>query len=360
MSEAVERDLQKRASGKRIFALDAMRGLAAFAVVCYHFRQAFAVTVPRWYLRPIFAGHQAVILFFVLSGYVLSLPYWRGTQLPYFKYLVRRIFRIYVPYAAALAVAVVVAWHLLNAQLPLTPWFYKTWHAPITRGLLVRQAMMGGGAELNTAFWSLRYEMQMSIVFPLLCWLLLRFRPLGAALFGLALAAGGTWAGSASIIWAACFVFGAVLAWTQDWIGAWYARTPLLVKLLFLVSIAVGYFSDATWWITFGACGALIFAQHSRARRWLDTAIPEYLGRVSYSLYLIHGTVLHATLILLYGKLPTPILGAIFFVATMAAAHLFCIFIEEPANQLGRRLTGAKARVLPQAAPAPLPGIPQP
>ena len=45
-------------------------------------------------------GPEAVILFFVLSGFVLSLPAVNGRPQTYPTFITRRIFRIYVPYLA--------------------------------------------------------------------------------------------------------------------------------------------------------------------------------------------------------------------------------------------------------------------
>jgi len=347
MSDTVEGVFEEPGSSKRIFALDAVRGIAAFVVVWYHFRLAFETNAAPWYLRLLFSGRQAVVLFFVMSGYVLSLPYWRGRALSYGAYLVRRGFRIYVPYAAAVLVAVCGAWWLGNAQLPLTPWFYKTWHSPLTFALVVRQLLMGTGGELNTAFWSLRYEVEMSIVFPLLCWGMVWLGPARAAVLGLAVAGMGLSWQRATLVWGSCFVLGAALAGGQGWIAAAYRRVPQAAKWLALGGVLVLYGSEVAPMTAIGACGALIFAVHSRARGWLEMEVPVYLGRVSYSVYLMHGTVLQVALILLYGRLSVWLLGVVFFLATMVASHLFCVFVEEPSTRLGRRLT--RPRQAPRA-----------
>ncbi len=57
-------------------------------------------------LRLLIAGHQAVILFFLLSGFVLTLPYKKKTGLGYGPFLVKRVCRIYLPYLGALALAI--------------------------------------------------------------------------------------------------------------------------------------------------------------------------------------------------------------------------------------------------------------
>jgi peptidoglycan/LPS O-acetylase OafA/YrhL len=93
-----------------------------------------------------------------------------------------------------------------------------------------------------------------------------------------------------------------------------------------------------------GGCGVLLLAEHSRAREWLEWPVPRYLGRVSYSVYLLHGTVLQVTLIVLYGRVPVVVLGSVFLVGAMVAAHAFCVWVEEPSSRLGRRLTRGKTR----------------
>jgi peptidoglycan/LPS O-acetylase OafA/YrhL len=59
--------------------------------------------------------------------------------------------------------------------------------------------------------------------------------------------------------------------------------------------------------------------------------MPQYLGRVSFSLYLVHGTVLFALLDCLYGRVPLAVLGAVYAALALASAHGFCVAVEEPA-----------------------------
>ncbi len=85
----------------RYLERDSLRGLAAGSVVIWHFLM-FWVTSSRWhrivYSPTVFfyTGSAAVLIFFVLSGFVLSLPFLARPQ-PYPAYLAKRICRIYVP-----------------------------------------------------------------------------------------------------------------------------------------------------------------------------------------------------------------------------------------------------------------------
>ena len=120
--QAEEHLLQERSAGPRFLQLDAMRGIAAVCVVFHHWRLAFYAGVLHFWLVPIFSGTQAVMLFFVLSGFVLSLPYLDGKRRPYWPYLIRRFWRIYVPFAAAVGIAAVGALLFRGYHKPLTVW----------------------------------------------------------------------------------------------------------------------------------------------------------------------------------------------------------------------------------------------
>ncbi|ADV83212.1 acyltransferase family protein [Terriglobus saanensis] len=345
MANEEERHLQERTTGRRVFALDALRGLASCVVVAFHARYLAYFYDPHWWQVPFFAGHQAVVLFFVLSGYVLSLSYWRGRSLPYGRYFVRRLFRIWVPFAAALFVALPFAIKLNGSKIPLSRWFYQTWHTPVTGKLVLQGLLMSNRPDINTAFWSLRYEVLMSIVFPPLCWAFLRIGPVASGFFGLALLAAGAVLHSATLTWAACFVLGAALAGGYP---SWKSRLTRLPSWAW-GSIAVlslaAYFYGNDIVIAFGACGLLLVAQTESVERLLDWPLPEYLGRISYSLYLVHGTVLFAVVILLYGRMPLNFLLALGVVLSFPVAHLFCVLVEEPSTALGRYLTREKKSV---------------
>ena len=72
---------------RRLRELDSLRGLAAITVVFHHFSRICSPQIihvlDRTPLRLLVAGHQAVILFFLLSGFVLTLPFRRDDRLNY-------------------------------------------------------------------------------------------------------------------------------------------------------------------------------------------------------------------------------------------------------------------------------------
>ncbi|MDQ2832923.1 MAG: acyltransferase [Acidobacteriota bacterium] len=312
----------------------------------------FTNAEPSPWLLPIFAGNKAVILFFVLSGYVLSLPYWAGKRVAYRKYLIKRICRIYLPYLAALLLAVVVGGRLLYANLNLSSWFYGTWHTPFNAGLIVRQVLFASHQSqvgaINTAFWSLRYEMEMSLVFPLVCWILLRLDLRVALLLTLGLELAGMghlrlpYEMQRTVLWGSAFIFGAIMAKERLRIIAWYDSRSTAGRYVLCGAVIAGFYYGG-----FGteainipaACGVIMLTECCRARLWLSHSAAEYLGRISYSLYLVHGTVLFATFILLYGKIPAWTVVSIAILASFGISHLFCTWVEMPTIALGKTLT---------------------
>ena len=71
----------------------------------------------------------------------------------------------------------------------------------------------------------------------------------------------------------------------------------------------------------------------------LRTAPLQYLGRISYSLYLVHAIVILALAHLFYDRVPTALLLAVICAAALALATLTELVVERPSVALGRRLT---------------------
>lgn len=364
----------------RVFVLDTLRGLAAFTVIWHHFHYAFrGGQTNKFYLRPFIAGHEAVMLFFVLSGYVLSVAVWRGKQLPYRLYLIRRLTRIYLPYLVALLISAAVGRHFLFSRMQLDPWFYLTWQAPITWRVIAKGLLVEPYFTLNTAFWSLQYEMQMSLIFPVLCWIILKLRTLGTFL----LVAVMYWASvhvsrhtsdpyfiAESLEYCTFFLMGALIAKNQATLAASWRGIGTALKVFVTVTSFALYYrffglpkgnaatrfgltdtsaihrSDLV--VALGVIGIIVVATSSEMmQRVLDKPLFEYLGRVSYSMYLIHSVVLFSFIDLMYGKVPIAIIGLAYLIATMLISHLFLISVEEPSLQWGKRLTarlGARSK----------------
>lgn len=368
---------------RRFYELDSLRGVAALTVVFHHFSRICSPHVvhvlDRTPLRLLVAGHQAVILFFLLSGFVLTLPYKKRGSLNYGPFLLKRVCRIYLPYLAALAFAIVCDLHFSNRLHSSGYWVNLTWSAPVTTHLVVQHILFLGNydwAQFNTAFWSLVYEMRISLIFPFIAIAVLRFRTtwlllcavfLSLAFYPLAILFSNVLhlcshdAAINSMLtlhYAAFFVIGSVLAKHLHAIHRRYARlSSLQAAAIALVSLALYGFSNASsitqrfsipsdlydWGTAAGATMLIIFAMNSRPFHSLLTSrVIHHLGAISYSLYLIHGTILFVLIHTLLGRIPMGVLLLIYLTVTLIVTEIFYRLIERPTMLLGRRLTAPR------------------
>jgi peptidoglycan/LPS O-acetylase OafA/YrhL len=379
---------------RRFYELDSLRGVAALTVVFHHFSRLCSPRIvhllERTPLRLLVAGYQAVILFFLLSGFVLTLPYKKNPRLDYGPFLLKRVCRIYLPYLAALALAVFCDMHFSTHAHFDNYWINWTWSAPVTTHLVVQHILFLGSydwSQFNTAFWSLVYEMRISLVFPFIAVAVLRFRTIWLLLCAAALslsfyplaillssvlhlcshdAAINT---TLTLHYAAFFIIGSVMARHLHTIDRWYARlSPLQAAAIAFVSLTLYALSNASsiikhfhipaamfdWTIAAGAAMFIVFAMNSRPfHRFLTSRAIHHLGKISYSLYLIHATILFILVHTLWGSVPLIVLLAIYLTVTLGVTEIFYRLIERPTMLLGRRLTAPRMGTN-HPAPAPV------
>jgi peptidoglycan/LPS O-acetylase OafA/YrhL len=107
----------KTVKSARMFELDAVRGIASLVVVFDHFgelfyrRRGISIDDPVSLLKAtpfgvLVQGSSAVITFFVLSGFVLSIPFRaEDHSISWPRFVCKRILRLYLPFLVALAIA---------------------------------------------------------------------------------------------------------------------------------------------------------------------------------------------------------------------------------------------------------------
>lgn len=365
--------------GSRYSELDSLRGVAALVVVFSHVlgvlpsldnydsANSFEKVLIYSPLHLVWAGTEAVTLFFVLSGFVLSLPFHGARHGTYPEYLVRRICRIYLPYLAAIAFALMARAALSGLQTEgLGGLVKKMWQSPftafdaVTHLLLV--VLLPDGEQSDPVIWSLTHEMRLSIIFPVIMWVVLRYRWYVPAGVSLALAAVsviigrfvGAEANARTGAYLALFVMGALLAKHREPMIAWCHGLGTGRQVV-LTGAATGLFTYPFWVfphrasihgvlpdlavVTVGAAGFIVLALGSRFhQRFLLTTPVSYLGKVSYSLYLVHTVVIITIVRLLYGPLPLAVVLSLAVPMSIIVAAIAYRFVEAPSITLGRRI----------------------
>ena len=335
-------------------ALQSLRGIAALVVLLHHASFVFATTPGvRYASEVLFNAHAAVVVFFVLSGFVLGRSL---VQAPIdapavIRFWLRRGFRIYP--AAWVACLGGLACLVLLAGYP-TP-HESAWFAGIYPAMLLAPAdILANFAVAKTALvpplWSVRIELLMSVLMPLLV-VLVRGR--GGIVVLAASAAACLWLGAVHPLlnYAFAFALGAFVAARPGRFmpGGAFAAVAVLA-LLFFRRIDHGWDFEIAYEAVVPTfvetiAGGVVVAWLAGGRR-VPALLLSWpligLGDVSYSLYVLHFPILTAL-----SKLPlfaavSPdmaalLLTALTVAATLPLALLSWRWIERPGIALGQR-----------------------
>lgn len=347
--------------------LDSLRGLAALFVFFGHFlgMQANSSLYSNYLVTPLgilFNGNASVILFFVLSGFVLSLPFVNGNKpLKLSTFYIKRIFRIYPAFIVAILLALLLKYYVFDktGMAPFSVWIRSFWmwewsHQTLTE---VLKTLLLAGPKFDThlidpPIWSLVIEMKMSIVLPVLILIVSR-NSVGlniALLFILALLTYQRDSWELSI-----FYMGVLLAryhlYFVGVVSKWSA-TIIVVSLLFVVVLFnnnyefAGYFEGlslankyiaSNYLIAVSSCiiMVIILARKSLTNIF-EQSIFIFLGNISYGFYLIH-----LPLIIVFGSVfsnrftwsPAYIFTST-LIASIVIAYVLFIWIEKPFQKL--------------------------
>lgn len=359
-----EKDSEKSIGAPhRLGALDALRLIAAWVVFREHFYVIFEVHSEKGEYFGLLDAKGAVTLFFVLSGYVLSISLRRTVPSfrAYLNFGLRRVFRIYPLYWVALAMTFGVlvfayqreglgylsdmpATFLDNPGLQTKQWLLQT--------TLVAPGMLSYFA-LPTV-WTLMVEAKIAVIFPWLFWLMTRLNGWAATALLAGLVLGSAWLhdhviGTASFL--GQFALGIMLYRIPE--DFWkklngFAWCVLLAISLFLYrAMSLRYFftemETSLYLCAFGSTGFIAATLHWPVLRSAFERLQKLLRLdISYGIYILHYPILMGLRWLwLDGLLPVSAVWLFILAAllTIVLAYLLHRYVEIPCIQLGRRLT---------------------
>lgn len=313
-----------------------LRGLAALAVAVYHLTNMdyLAGTTLR---RVGSVGWMGVEAFFVISGFVI--PYAMaaaGYERSRFRaFLLRRVVRIDPPYLASMALCMGLAWgaaalHLGNAKPPSYSVGQVLAHLGYLNNFL-------GYQQINRVFWTLGIEFQYYILIGAFHAAITRGRwtvTLGALAAGMLLdrLVQQTAVHPTQVIshWVPLFLMGiSVASWRLQRLGTRdLALTLLACSLVATVELSLPI-----------AAVALATALLIATLPDLSTPPLAWLGRISYSLYLVHVPIGERAMNLLQRLHPPPLVGLAGAIAiTLLASWAFFRWVEEPARLWAARI----------------------
>ena len=328
---------------QRLGQIDALRGLAAMAVVLYHYSTRFGQLYPQapqpsWALP---GGHFGVNLFFIISGFVIFMTITR-TRRPA-DFVVSRFSRLYPAYWAAVALTFAIT---LGLSLP-----GKTVNGASALANLLMFHGLFGVPHVDGVYWTLEVE----LLFYAMALLLFTTRQLARVhLFLLALLAlrlayqassvllhvDLSWTISRLLIlpfipWFALGI--CIYQWSRPaGFGSADKLSTATAGGALLSLAAVDSLGIALLALVFGA--AVLAAAQGRLR-WLENRWFVWLGAISYPLYLLHENIGWAVMLQLTNRgWPPDLAVAVTLLAVLALSDGLHRAVERPAMGLIRKL----------------------
>lgn len=354
----------------RFFGLDIIRGYAALAVLIAHTTIVGIYNNPDIWpilvwspLRFLWGGHQAVIAFFVLSGFALTKMIESMPIYSYHKYVIARIIRLYIPFLFSIFFVFTSFLILHYFNYMWNPGWMNVVSPDFNMDILIPHLYMVGVYNyfaINPPIWTLVYEARLSILFPIILYLINRF-DFKALIFFFLLSflcslylyiqkntSDHSLIGTSilTLHYALFFTMGCFLSKRVDILKK---RVLLLEKkyifsLLILSLFLYSYPFNNPWSLYQRTLGDIIIGVGAMGLITLSFLIKQgifyqvglYLGKISFSLYLTHFTVLSVLLITLYEKLGSLYIWILTIIISIFVAHYVTILIDKPSIKLSK------------------------
>ncbi|WP_066293164.1 acyltransferase family protein [Arthrobacter sp. B6] len=354
-------------ANSRYTSLDGLRGVAALVVLVSHCCLAsplLALAVDSngqgefeplvfWMtftpLHLMWAGQEAVFVFFILSGFVLTLPFFRPSQPRWATYYAKRAIRIYLPVWASLIFALVMSWLVPRVASPEhSSWINLHDESP---NPLADAVLLQGTGSLNSPLWSLQWEMLFSLLLPLYVLTSLRFKRFWLlGVLGLVLLIGAAdLMDMDGLVFLPMFGIGAMMAMRRQLLEKWAARLGrpawlgLVVTAILLLSSnwLVPQFPATIAGSTLGGAVLLFIVIGCKAVITIGNCPPiQWLGIRSFSLYLVHEPIV--VTVAMGMRISDPLQVALVAVpCSFATAAAFYWLVEQPSQQLAASLAKA-------------------
>jgi len=344
----------------KIKELDGLRGILAVWVVLAHLLPSAGVSPHRFgFFAPLFGEHLRVQIFCILSGFVIFLMQSRRRQ-GYGAFLIGRLRRLYPAYLVAFGLSVVVSGialsavqnasfggirqqvriSLLAASMERAPEHLLA-HLTMLHGVIPESWLPYAAYSFLGQAWNISTEFQFYLVAPFL-FLGLATGPLWRrTAFGLGCLVIcyllRDWPNPADLAqYAVFFALGiaSFVVWGRAWSNPRYLNPVLLllasVAIFFLFNMAVGIWVFVFGWL-------LLVRDQAYGKSpiaWLATRPMQWLGGVSYSLYLLHMIPLYLGMYLLNGldlerKAYLALLALFTFALGLPMAQMSSVHVEQ-------------------------------
>lgn len=355
---------------ERLEVIDLLRGLSCLGVLLYHIRidlwigwwritsypqeySTFAKAMAWLSVPTPFLGY-AILLFFLISGFCIHYPNTPLDSNPCWKtYFKRRFWRIYPTYLIAIILTSLISYYCH------IKWGDNTWNLErIIRVITVSQNYPPENGQFlsNPSLWTIPLEIEFYVLYPLAFLILLKFGFLRLLFFSIFVSGTGLYLSKQGMQWVS---FTAIFLWPSWLLGAWishlYKQNTLgrlksfliyTFLILFLVLALTSRLKNWESWIQYVCWAGFYFFLFVAVLR--SESLPRikesvifrtlaWLGKISFSLYLIHFPLfkllgyLHLELV---GEKPANFLVSLMYlIPVIFLAWLFFKYVENPIHQ---------------------------
>lgn len=345
--------------------VDGIRFMAIMMVLLHHSFNVFSTlrgSEPAPHrITDVFIGNgfKGIHIFFVLSGFILALPFikWRnghGAKVVLKSYYLRRLTRLEPPYILSLLICLWLNWDAAHGAAQLKHLMASVFY--------LHNIIYGRWGNLNSVAWTLEIEAQFYLLSPLIFQVFklsrLMRRPLLAAAAALFSIAQYFYAPEilSLYLYIPYFLLGALIA---DWYADGYIA---VLNRVWVVAAAIVLYV-LIWWlpINFNRLALLPFPfvaaalllcifNNDMLRRLFSLKALTIIGGMCYSIYLLHVPLLYIigniTKSLYHGhsywknflmQLPFYAIGV------LVVCSLYFVIIEKPFMQYRRRKTASSS-----------------
>lgn len=356
----------------RLRSLDGLRGAAALVVVVHHaFLTIPQLAQPYYSDKPVTdsvgrllvysplhlacAGTEAVYLFFVLSGLVLTLPALRK-GFSWATYFPSRLVRLYLPVIAAVLLAAALIALVPRIGNQPSAWLQSRPREFTPTTLVQDMLLLSGVSRTVSPLWSLQWEVLFSLMLPAYLFIAQRLRFTVQIVIVLALTFLGFVLQLPILMYLPIFALGTALGSRWDAVNTAASRwsTRPFTSVLWVATVLAGLTLTIGYWLVLpiahgvwvrsiagpiallGVTLIILSTAFWQPAKWVFSRAPFlWLGRISFGLYLIHEPIIIA--------------GAFFFhdarwsiaisvPVAFLASWVFYRLVERPAHNLARKL----------------------
>lgn len=363
------------ATSVRLHSLDGLRGVAAVVVLISHITLTFPAFAAAVYnpdvqmlagtlewlatytpLHILWAGHEAVFVFFVLSGLVLTLPVIKRSGYDWREYYPKRIVRIYAPVAIAVALGILLVMLAPRDDSDgMGEWLQDRPTGPTVSGVVKDLILVTGPSRLISPLWSLQWEMLFSLLLPAYVVFAARHRRYVWLKAGVIVAAVsvGAFLDNQALMYLPMFALGSLMAtelqnlrevamrlntahwWVLGGIASILATARWTLPLVAPSELAANLSAIPS----FVGCALIVglSAFCPGTLGFLQSNFVQWLGKVSFSLYLTHEPIVIATAFIV-GPGNSWMVPIIAVPVAFAAAWAFFKFVEATSHTLSKTI----------------------